>query len=81
MIISLSFSIVMKLKFNNKSVKMEVDTGAALPIMSQNTQQDLFPTFSLDKSNVVLSIICSFYCRLDYSLKKVITFNFTQLNH
>ena len=36
------------------SVQMEVDTGAALSIMSQEQQEQIFPSAHLRKSNVVL---------------------------
>lgn len=46
--------LVVDIQINGKTVPMEIDTGAAVTIMSQATWQTLFPDLSLQKSSVVL---------------------------
>ena len=46
--------ITVDMLVNDVSVQMEVDTGAALSIMSQEQQEQIFPSAHLHKSNVVL---------------------------
>ena len=42
------------LELNNKSVDMEVDTGAAVSLMSEATQKKLFPQAKLQKTTLRL---------------------------
>ena len=44
---------------NSKLLKMEVDTGAAVSIISQKTWQEVFPLLPIEKSNVVLTTYSS----------------------
>ena len=46
--------IVVDVQINGRTVPMEVDTGAAVTIMSQTTWKTLFPDLSLQKSSIVL---------------------------
>ena len=46
--------IIVDVLVNDISVQMEVDTGAALSIMSQGQQEQIFSSACLHKSNVVL---------------------------
>ena len=43
------------LELNGQSVPMEVDTGVAVFLMAENTQQKLFPGAVLEPSQVRLS--------------------------
>ena len=42
------------LEVNGQSLTMEIDTGAAVSLISQTTQEELFPSARLDKSSLVL---------------------------
>ena len=46
--------IVVTLELNSKSVDMEVDTGAAVSLMSEATQKKLFPQAKLQKTTLRL---------------------------
>lgn len=50
-----SHPITVTLKINNENVKMEVDTGAAITIISEKTKHQLFPKTVLQKSSVKLT--------------------------
>ena len=43
-----------QIEINGKKVRMEVDTGASVSLISQSTQQSLFPTAILQHSNIKL---------------------------
>ena len=43
-----------EIEINGAAVKMEVDTGAAVTILSQKTQEALFPSATLSKPTVSL---------------------------
>ena len=45
-----------EVRVNSKPLKMEVDTGAAVSIISQKTWQEVFPLLPIEKSNVVLTV-------------------------
>ncbi len=47
--------ITVTLQINNKNVKMEVDTGAAITIISEKKKDQLFPKTVLQKSSVKLT--------------------------
>ena len=42
------------LDVNGQSLTMEIDTGAAVSLISQDTKEDLFPSTCLDKSSLIL---------------------------
>ena len=46
--------IVIKLRLNNQEVSMELDTGAAVSLVSEKTQKELFPDARLRSSSVTL---------------------------
>ena len=47
-------AIMIDLKLNDTPVKMELDTGAAVSLISEATKNQLFPTLPLAKSNALL---------------------------
>ena len=47
-------SIIVQLKINNEEVVMELDTGASLTIMSENTLKQKLPNVKLQPSTVIL---------------------------
>ena len=47
-------SIMVELKINNEEVVMELDTGASLTIMSENTLKQKLPNLQLQSSEVIL---------------------------
>ena len=49
-----SYPIRIELKVNNKLLQMEVDTGAAVSIISEQTKNRLYPMISLKSPSVVL---------------------------
>ena len=48
-----------ELRVNSKPLKMEVDTGAVVSIISQKTWQEVFPLLPIEKSSVVLTTYSS----------------------
>ena len=46
--------IVVQLQLNGKFLDMEVDTGAALSVISEATRRDVFPNDTLHPSNLIL---------------------------
>ena len=48
------------LEINGKNVKMEIDTGAAVSIISRKTQKDLFPVADIKRASLKLhSVACT----------------------
>ncbi len=46
--------IIVQLQLNGKSLDMEVDTGAALSVISETTRLEVFPNDTLHPSNLIL---------------------------
>ena len=46
--------ILIDLQLNNRNIVMELDTGAAMSLISETTKKELFPTVNLRHSEVVL---------------------------
>ena len=46
--------ITVTMEVNNKRFSMEVDTGAAVSITSEETKRQLFPSLQIKKSGIIL---------------------------
>ena len=51
--------ILIDLELNNRNIVMELDTGAAMSLISETTKKELFPTVNLRHSEVVLKTYTS----------------------
>ena len=51
--------ITVTMEVNNKKLSMEVDTGAAVSIMSEETKRQLFPSLQIKKSGIILQMYTS----------------------
>ena len=48
--------ITVALDVNGKKLSMEVDTGAAVPVISEETRAHLFPSMKVKETSVILTI-------------------------